>query len=112
MPTTPPESNVLDGPITSEKFPVVQRQREALIAGEFAMQGRKSASKGRKGQAACRPRICRLVGPGEDVERGGHASVFVRDGAEAQAHFDSAQGSGEHQVIEVAEMADAEYFSG
>src|SRR5579871_1121632 len=51
-------------------------------------------------------------GCGQRIESGQHAAFLVRDAGEAQAHFDAAKRACQCQVIERAEMADAEYLSG
>src|SRR5262245_25856085 len=48
-------------------------------------------------------------GNGEPLERGGHALVGVRDARGAQPELHSAEGAEEHQVVEVAEVADPEH---
>src|SRR4029077_9412405 len=47
----------------------------------------------------------------EAIEGGHHTAFFVWYAREAQAHFDPAQSSGQHQVVETAEMSDAKGFA-
>src|ERR1051325_302034 len=48
---------------------------------------------------------------GEHLERGEHAARSVRHVRQLQAHLDSAERAGQCQVVEIAEMADAEDLS-
>ncbi len=49
---------------------------------------------------------------GEVVERGVDAAAPMRHAGDAQPHLDAAQRAGEHEVVEIAEMADAEDLVG
>src|SRR5947209_20250813 len=48
---------------------------------------------------------------GEVIERGCDAAARERNARRRQAHLDAAQRARQHQIVEVAEMADAEDFS-
>src|SRR5881409_680110 len=47
---------------------------------------------------------------GKVIERGEHAALLVRNVREREAHLDAGEGAGEHQIVEVAEVPDPEYF--
>src|SRR6266699_788465 len=49
---------------------------------------------------------------GKVIERREHAAPLVRNVREREAHLDAGEGAGEHQIVEVAEVADPEYFPG
>src|SRR5436309_1426271 len=56
-----------------------------------------------------RGRPCAL---GKVIERREHAAPLVRNVREREAHLDAGEGAGEHQIVEVAEVSDPEYFPG
>src|SRR6266542_2423053 len=45
---------------------------------------------------------------GEVVERGGYAALLERDAGEREAHLDTGERARQHEVVEVAEVADPE----
>ena len=52
--------------------------------------------------------FCLRRAPGQDVHCGGGAGLLVGDVGEGEAHFDARDCAHEHEVVEVAEVADAE----
>src|ERR1700753_4352620 len=44
----------------------------------------------------------------EDIHRGQHTTTAMRNVGEIEAHFDTRKGSHQHQVVEMADMADPE----
>src|SRR5580704_2566770 len=57
-------------------------------------------------------RLAHLGGRRQAIQGGHHAAFVVRYTRQAQSHFDSAQSSREHEVIETAEMANPKSFAG
>jgi hypothetical protein len=53
-----------------------------------------------------------VAGRCEGLKRGRDSSGLVRHAGQSKAHFYSAEGSGEHEVVEATEMPDAKYFAG
>src|SRR5580693_664348 len=51
--------------------------------------------------------ICR-----KSVEGGGNTAAVVRNASEPKPHFDAAECSSQHQVVEAAEVSDAKYLVG
>src|SRR5256886_106209 len=47
---------------------------------------------------------------GKVIERREHAALLVRNVREREAHLDAGEGAREHQIVEVAEVSDPEYF--
>src|ERR1700680_4505367 len=59
---------------------------------------------------ACR--LAQLGGRREAIQGGHYAAFFMRYTREAQTHFNSAQSSREHEVVEAAEMTYPKSFAG
>ena len=58
---------------------------------------------------------CRLAHPGgrrKAIQGGHYAAFFMRYTRQAQGHFNSAQSSREHEIVEAAEMSNPKSFSG
>src|SRR2546421_3132074 len=47
---------------------------------------------------------------GKVIERREHAAFSVRNVRERESHLDAGEGAREHQIVEVAEVSDPEYF--
>src|SRR5207247_5076952 len=47
---------------------------------------------------------------GKVIERREHAALLVWNVRQSEAHLDAGEGAREHQIIEVAEVPDPEYF--
>ena len=48
----------------------------------------------------------------EGIECGGNPAIFVRDACQPKPHLNSAQGSGEHEIVEASQVTDAKNFAG
>ena len=48
------------------------------------------------------------IGTGEVIHRRLDASALVRHAGQRQAHLDAAERAGQHEVVEIAQVADAE----
>lgn len=48
----------------------------------------------------------------EGIQCGGNSATFVRYAREPKSHLNSAEGSGEREVVEASQVADAKYFAG
>src|ERR1035438_2709932 len=44
---------------------------------------------------------------GQIIERGANAALAMADAGEFQSHLDSRQRAGQHQIVEIAQMSDA-----
>src|SRR5579859_2589343 len=51
-------------------------------------------------------------GRGKGCKRGRHSTGLVRHPSEPEPHFDSAERSGKHEIVEAAKMPNAKYFAG
>src|SRR3954470_1968753 len=49
---------------------------------------------------------------GQMLERGEHAALLVRHAGEREAHLDARQRPGEREIVEVAQVPDAENLAG
>ena len=58
-----------------------------------------------------RERFRSLTRGSERIERGHHATPFVRHTRKAKAHLNSTQCSSEHEIVEMAEMANSKHFA-
>src|SRR2546423_1753522 len=69
----------------------------------------RNARQKRSAQRASRPLRSRSA-TREILERGGDAAARERHARGRQAHLDAAQRAGQHQLVEVAEVADAKHL--
>src|SRR4029077_9248265 len=67
-------------------------------------------SNSRLSSHACR--LAQLSGRRKAIQGGHYAAFFMRYTRQAQGHFNSAQSSREHEIVEAAEMSNPKSFSG
>src|ERR1700760_448514 len=49
--------------------------------------------------------------PGQDIHGGQYTAAAMRPGREIETHFDAGQGSHQHQIIEMTDMADPKHLA-